>query len=151
MKRLVRVLVVWGLLVGCSGWLGFSQSAIAAPLSWTPGVSLSNVIQNGTPMLLAETNLRNPADAKLETEYGQKIDLNNTHIRAFRQYRGMFPTLAALIIQNAPYDNVEEVLEIPGLTDRQKQILTSNLDNFTVTEPADVYNEGDDRFNPGVY
>ncbi|MEQ9552078.1 MAG: photosystem II complex extrinsic protein PsbU [Coleofasciculus sp. G3-WIS-01] len=151
MKRLVGVLVVWGLLVGCWGWLGFSQNAIAAPMSWTQGVSLSNAIENGSPMLLAETTLRNPADAKLETEFGQKIDLNNTHIRAFRQYRGMFPTLAALIIQNAPYDNVEEVLEIPGLTERQKQILKDNLDNFAVTETADVYNEGDDRFNPGVY
>ncbi len=151
MKRLVRVLVVWGLLVGCWGWLGFSQSAIAAPMSWTPGVSLSNALQNGAPMLLAETELRNPADAKLETEYGQKLDLNNTHIRAFRKYRGMFPTLASLIIQNAPYDDVEEVLDIPGLTDRQKQILKDNLDNFTVTDPAAVYTEGDDRFNPGVY
>ncbi|MFP5274380.1 photosystem II complex extrinsic protein PsbU [Coleofasciculus sp.] len=151
MKRLVSVLVVWGLLVGCLGWLGFSQSAIAAPMSWTPGMSLSNAIENGSPMLLAETTLRNPADAKLETEFGQKLDLNNTHIRAFRQYRGLFPTVAALIIQNAPYDNVEEVLEIPGLTERQKQILKDNLDNFTVTETADVYNEGDDRFNPGVY
>lgn len=151
MKRLIHVLVVWGLLVSCLGWLGFSQSAIAAPMSWTPGVSLSKAIANGSPMLLAETTLRNPADAKLETEYGQKLDLNNTHIRAFRKYRGMFPTLASLIIQNAPYDDVEEVLEIPGLTDRQKQILKDNLDNFTVTETADVYNEGDDRFNPGVY
>jgi photosystem II PsbU protein len=151
MKRLVRVLVVWGLLVGCFGWLGFSQSAIAAPMSWTPGVSLSNAIQNGSPILLADEELRNPADAKLETEFGQKLDLNNTHIRAFRKYRGMFPTLASLIIQNAPYDDVGEVLEIPGLTDRQKQVLKDNLDNFTVTETADVYNEGDDRFNPGVY
>ncbi|MEQ9486468.1 photosystem II complex extrinsic protein PsbU [Coleofasciculus sp. F4-SAH-05] len=151
MKRLVRVLVVWGLLVSCLGWLGFCQSAIAAPMSWTPGVSLSNAIQNGSPMLLAETTLRNPADAKLETEYGQKLDLNNTHIRAFRKYRGMFPTLASLIIQNAPYDDVEEVLEIPGLTDRQKQVLKDNLDAFTVTDTADVYNEGDDRYNPGVY
>ncbi|MEQ8757114.1 MAG: photosystem II complex extrinsic protein PsbU [Coleofasciculus sp. G1-WW12-02] len=151
MKRLVSVLVVLGLLVGCWGWLGFSQNAIAAPMSWTPGMSLSNAIENGSPMLLAETTLRNPADAKLETEFGQKLDLNNTHIRAFRQYRGLFPTVAALIIQNAPYDNVEEVLEIPGLTERQKQILKDNLDNFTVTETADVYNEGDDRFNPGVY
>ncbi|MEQ8972623.1 MAG: photosystem II complex extrinsic protein PsbU [Coleofasciculus sp. C1-SOL-03] len=151
MKRLVRVLMVWGLLVSCWGWLGFSQSAIAAPMSWTPGVSLSNAIQSGTPMLLADEELRNPADAKLETEFGQKLDLNNTHIRAFRKYRGMFPTLASLIIQNAPYDDVEEVLEIPGLTDRQKQILKDNLDNFTVTDPAAVYTEGDDRFNPGVY
>ncbi|MEQ8962710.1 MAG: photosystem II protein, partial [Coleofasciculus sp. C2-GNP5-27] len=36
-------------------------------------------------------------------------------------------------------------------TDRQKQILKDNLDNFTVTDPAAVYTEGDDRFNPGVY
>jgi photosystem II PsbU protein len=43
------------------------------------------------------------------------------------------------------------VLNIPGLSDRQKQILQANLDHFTVTEQEAVFNEGDDRFNNGIY
>ncbi|MFW6357814.1 MAG: photosystem II complex extrinsic protein PsbU, partial [Chroococcales cyanobacterium] len=71
--------------------------------------------------------------------------------RAFRQYRGFYPTLASKIIQNAPYENVEDVLDIPGLSERQKERLQANLDNFTVTPQSEVFVEGDDRFNPGVY
>jgi photosystem II PsbU protein len=93
----------------------------------------------------------NPVDAKLTTEFGQAIDLNNSNIRAFRDLRGFYPNLAGQIIKNAPYDKVEDVLDIPGLSERQKQRLQSNLDKFVVTPPASELIEGDDRLNPGVY
>ena len=146
MKRLIRLLTVLSLLVGYLGWLSVSQPAIAADLN---SVSLRSV-----PVLAVEgqtTLRRNRADDKLATEFGKKIDLNNTHIRAFQRYPGMYPNLASKIIKNAPYNNVEEVLEIPGLSDRQKQILQANLDNFTVTEIEPAYTEGEDRYNPGIY
>ncbi|HBB33276.1 MAG TPA: photosystem II protein [Cyanobacteria bacterium UBA8803] len=143
MKRLVRLLVAFALLVGCLGWLGLSQSVMAAPISQVAVVS--------SPVLIADASYRNAADDKLATEFGKKIDLNNTHVRAFRQYPGMYPTLASKIIQNAPYQKVEDVLDIPGLSDRQKQLLQANLDNFTVTEAEDTFVEGGDRYNPGVY
>ena len=54
-------------------------------------------------------------------------------------------------MRNAPYNKVEDVLEIPGLSDRQKQILQTNLSNFAVTDVESAYNEGDDRYNNGVY
>lgn len=97
------------------------------------------------------TNRMNEADAKLATEYGQKIDLNNSHIREFRELRGFYPTLAGVIIKNAPYDDVNDVLKISGLTESQKERLQANLDKFTVTEPSKELIEGDDRINPGVY
>lgn len=93
----------------------------------------------------------NAFDQKLTTEFGQKVDLNNATIRAFRDFRGFYPNLASKIIQNAPYERVEDVLNIPGLSDTQKARLQANLDKFTVTEPAKELNEGDDRINPGVY
>lgn len=160
MKRLVRLLAVWCLLVGCFGWLGFPQKAIAQPLSHesiassmplAASVSLSNVTLPSSSVLLAEAPLRNAADAKLDTEFGKKIDLNNTHVRAFRQYAGMYPTLAGKIIQNAPYQKVDDVLNIQGLSERQKELLQANLDKFTVTEVDPTFVEGGDRFNPGVY
>ncbi|MEB3308688.1 MAG: photosystem II complex extrinsic protein PsbU [Snowella sp.] len=136
MKTLSRFLVVVALIAGCLGFLGqLPAQALGLPSS---------------SMVVAET-LVNKVDAKLSTEYGQKIDLNNSDIRDFRDLRGFYPNLAGKIIKNAPYDNVDDVLDIPGLSDGQKDKLQANLDKFTVTEPAQELIEGDDRFNIGVY
>jgi photosystem II PsbU protein len=124
-------------MVGC--W------ALALPSSFHTSVPILAKVE------LPTKELRNKADAKLDTEFGKKIDLNNTNVRAFQRYPGMYPTLAKAIIQNAPYNQVEDVLKIIGLSDRQKEILQANLDNFTVTEFDSVFNEGDDRYNNGIY
>jgi len=133
------------LLVGLTGWLGVSQPALAA--------NASNFTWRSVPILAVESQatLRNRADAKLATEFGKKIDLNNTNVRSFQKYPGLYPTLAKKIIANAPYENVEDVLNIEGLSDRQKEILQANLDNFAVTEVESAFNEGDDRYNNGIY
>ncbi|MCG6134204.1 MAG: photosystem II complex extrinsic protein PsbU [Nostoc sp. LLA-1] len=141
MKRLVRLLTVFSVLLGCWGWLGINQTATAANIN---SVALPQV-----PVLAISR--QNKADAKLGTEFGKKLDLNNTNVRAFQQYPGLYPTLAKKIIKNAPYEKVEDILELPGLSDRQKQLLQANLDNFAVTEFESVFNEGDDRFNNGIY
>ncbi len=140
-KGLVRLLTVFSLLLGCWGWLGTNQTAQAAGLY---SFSLPQV-----PVLAIER--QNRADAKLATEFGKKIDLNNTNVRAFQQYPGLYPTLAKQIIKNAPYKSVEDVLDIAGLSDRQKQTLQANFDHFTVTDLEPAFNEGDDRFNNGIY
>jgi photosystem II PsbU protein len=140
MRRLVGVVLVLGLLVGCLGWLGLPQPAIAA--------NLSGLTFNSSPVLAAE--IRNSVDDKMR-ELGRKLDLNNTNVRAFTQYPGMYPTLARMIVKNAPFDEVEDVLNMPNLTDRQKEILQANLDKFTVTQPDDAFVEGGDRFNNGIY
>jgi photosystem II PsbU protein len=138
MKRLVRLLTVVCLLVGCLGLLSLPSQAVAA--EW------------GSPVvLLAEVPERNPVDEKLATEYGKKIDLNNTNVRSFRQYPGMYPTLAGKIVENAPYEKVEDVLNLPGLSERQTEVLQANLDKFTVTEVEVGLTEGDDRINNGLY
>ena len=122
MKTLVRLFAILMVLISSVGFVG---SAVAAEL--------------------------NPVDSMLTTEFGQKIDLNNDHIRKFSELRGFYPTLASKIINNSPYESVEEVLDIPGLSDRQKQRLESNLDKFVVTPTSDELNEGGDRLNPGLY
>jgi photosystem II PsbU protein len=151
MKRLVRLLAVMVLLVGCLGWLGLPQSASASPMPLVYAASLSNVTLPSSPVLVAEAPLRNSADDKLATEFGKKIDLNNTNVRAFRKYPGMYPTLARKVVDNAPYKSVEDVLEIPGLSERQKELLQANIDNFAVTEVDPTFVEGGDRYNPGIY
>jgi photosystem II PsbU protein len=121
-------------------------------LSWFGPVNAA--ILNGMPhstLLVALEAVDNAADAKLSSEFGKKIDLNNANINAFGQFQGLYPTLARLVIQNAPYDSVEDVLRIKGLSERQKETLTANFDNFTVTSVETALVSGDDRYNNGVY
>lgn len=143
MKGFVRLLTVLCLLVGCLGWLGLPQSAQALPMQ--------NVNLQSYPVLLAVAPLRNSADDKLATEFGKKIDLNNTNVRAFRKYPGMYPTLARKVVDHAPYNSVDDVLDIPGLSGRQKELLQANLDKFTVTAADNTFVEGGDRYNNGYY
>jgi photosystem II PsbU protein len=105
-----------------------------------------------SPVLAVEQR-RNRADEKL-AEFGNKIDLNNSSLREFREFRGMYPTLAKMIIANTkdkPFESVEEVLEMPGLTEKMKETLKSYLDEFTVTPPSSILKEGDFRLNTGTY
>ncbi len=145
MKRLVRLVSVFSLLLGCWGWLGTSQIAQAA--------NFNSVAFQSVPVLAVEDiqQLRNPADERLAEVYGKRIDLNNTNVRAFQKYPGLYPNLARKIIAHAPYKKAEDVMDLEGLTKHQKQILEANLDHFTVSQRASVFNEGDDRINNGIY
>src|SRR4028118_741849 len=111
-----------------------------------------SVLPSSSLLAVEEAPVRtNRADEKLATEYGKKLDLNNSAVRDFREFRGLYPTLARVIIKNAPYENVEDVLNISGLTEAQKKVLQANLDKFTVTEVESVFIEGDNRLNNGLY
>nr|WP_199306461.1 photosystem II complex extrinsic protein PsbU [Anabaena sp. FACHB-1391] len=138
---MVRLFTVFTLLLGCWGMLGTTQTAQA--------VSFNSFAGNQVPVLALAR--QNKADQKLGTDFGKKIDLNNTNIAAFQKYPGLYPTLAKKIIKNAPYNKVEDVLNLAKLSDKQKALLQANLDNFTVTEFEPNFNEGDDRINNGIY
>lgn len=140
MKRLVSMIMACGLIMGVLGWFGQTQAAMAANLN---GLSFAS------PLLAAE--VRNVMDDKLATEFGKKIDINNTNVRAFMDYPGLYPTLARLIVKNAPYGSMDDLFEIEGLTDRQKDVLKANLGNFTISDPESALVEGGDRFNNGIY
>lgn len=143
MKRLVGVLMGVALFLLGLGWLAMPQPAIAA--------SLNAMTVRFVPVLAAEENIRNVMDDKLATEFGEKIDLNNTNVRAFMRYPGLYPTLARQIVKNAPFEKLDDVLDMPGLTERQKDVLKDNFKNFTVSPPVDALVEGADRFNNGIY
>ncbi|MEN9208115.1 MAG: photosystem II complex extrinsic protein PsbU [Gloeomargarita sp. GMQP_bins_120] len=123
-------------------WRGLCWLGVALALWW----GLQQPVWAGTEGVRPGLN---NVEAKLATAYGKKIDLNNTNITAFKKLRGMYPTIAKLIVANAPYEKVEDVLNIPGLTDQQKEILRSHLDAFTVTEPEAALVI--DRINNGIY
>ena len=141
MKQLFGRLLSGAMLLAVALGLGglWQPSAMAAP-SWNAAA----------PVLMA-MEPRNRADDKLATEFGKKIDLNNTNIRAFMEYPGLYPTLARKILQNAPFKSIDDVLEMPELTDRQVEILQANMDRFTLSAPEDTFVEGGDRFNNGIY
>ena len=138
MKRFASILAA--VLMTLSAW-GFSN------VSTAEAGNLNIFTMQSNPVLAARSNA---ADAKLGEIQG-KLDLNNSDVRDFRNLRGFYPSLASKIIQNAPYENVEDVLDIPGLSEKQEARLQANLDNFVVTDVSDVMNAGDDRYNPGVY
>ncbi|WP_233501851.1 photosystem II complex extrinsic protein PsbU [Acaryochloris thomasi] len=65
---------------------------------------------------------------------GQTIDLNNANAVAFTDCPGFYPTLAKEIVTHGPYESVEDVLNIPGLNDQQRELLQKKLDLFSVSE-----------------
>lgn len=136
MKRFIGILAALLLAVGAWGFAGIAQAS---------EMEVSNVESS---VLIARVNT---ADAKRKELVKGKLDLNNSDVREFRQLRGFYPSLASKIIQNAPYDNVEDVLDIPGLSDRQIERLQANIDKFVVTDMAASMNAGGDRYNPGLY
>ena len=102
-------------------------------IRWFSVVSLILMILswNGSAIALGNISMT-PTDQASCIEFGQKIDLNNANIVAFMDCQGFYPNLAKLIITHGPYQTVEDVLQIPGLTDSQKELLTSYLDRFAV-------------------
>ncbi|MEM7727194.1 MAG: photosystem II complex extrinsic protein PsbU [Cyanobacteria bacterium P01_A01_bin.45] len=144
MKKLASFLMAFSLLIASLAWLSFAKPVYAA--------NFHNVTQNVSHISLHSVHiLANRADAKLPDVYGDKIDLNNTNVRAFQQFPGFYPTLARKVIVNAPYEKVEDALEIKGLSKRQRSLLESHLEDFTVTKAEAFFNEGADRFNNGIY
>jgi photosystem II PsbU protein len=120
-------------------------------LAWLmSGVVIAGLL---VTLLLPSTALaedrRNVADDKIAETAG-KVDLNNSSVRRFQQYPGMYPTLAGKIVLGGPYQSVDDVLKL-DLTPRQKELFDKYKANFTVTPPSIALNEGFDRINDGVY
>ena len=93
--------------------------------------------------------IRNIADDKIAAREG-KVDLNNSSVRRFQQFPGMYPTMAGKIVLGGPYNDVDEVLNL-DLSERQIELFNKYKQHFTVTPPDIALNEGDDRINDGQY
>ncbi len=120
-------------------------------LSWLTGILVMAGLLMGLllPASVQAADIRNVADDKI-AERGEKVDLNNSSVRRFQQFPGMYPTLAGKIVLGGPYESVDDVLSL-DLTERQKELFEKYRDNFTVTEPSIALNEGFDRINDGQY
>ena len=120
-------------------------------LSWLTGLVVIAGLLIGllVPPRVSAAEIRNVADDKL-AERGDKVDLNNSSVRRFQQFPGMYPTFAGKIVLGGPYENVDDVLDL-DLSERQKELFEKYRDNFVVTAPSIALNEGFDRINDGQY
>lgn len=100
--------------------------------SWTPS-SLAEVGDSQSISILA-AKMETPLKLKLCAESNVKIDLNNANLNAFTDCPGFYPNLARLIVENSPYQQVKDVLNIPDLSKRQKDLLQANFNSFEVAE-----------------
>ena len=118
-------------------------------LSWFTGMVVIGGLLIGllVPPSVSAAEIRNVADDKL-AERGDKVDLNNSSVRRFQQFPGMYPTIAGKIVLGGPYENVDDVLAL-DLSERQKELFEKYRDNFVVTAPSIALNEGFDRINDG--
>ena len=111
-------------------------------VSWLTGVVVMTGLLLGLvlPQAAYADEIRNVADDKI-AERGDKVDLNNSSVRRFQQFPGMYPTLAGKIVLGGPYESVDDVLSL-DLTERQKELFSKYRDNFVVTAPSIALNEG---------
>jgi len=79
------------------------------------------------------------------------IDVNNTILRNYRQLPGFYPTLARILVKNAPYKSLEDMLQISGLTEQQKALIKANAENFVFGEYQEGANQLENRINQGYY
>jgi photosystem II PsbU protein len=57
--------------------------------------------------------------------------------------------LGRLIIDNAPYKSLDDVLNIKGLSPSQKELITANADKFVLKKPDESM--GRERINNANY
>jgi photosystem II PsbU protein len=122
-QLLLGLSIVASLVIGIGGW-------------FVPTLSLSALEFHPQPVnvLAVQVELPDATKERLCKDLEPKIDLNNATLMAFMDCPGFYPKLANLIVVNAPYEKVEDVLQISGLSDRQKELLQANLEFFTVRE-----------------
>ncbi|EME29916.1 photosystem II PsbU protein [Galdieria sulphuraria] len=80
---------------------------------------------------------------------GDKVDINNANIRAYTKFPGFYPKLASLIVKNGPYKSVNDLYNIKGLTEDQRELIKKYEDRFVALDPAPEYEV--DKFNNGLY
>ncbi|MGQ9865749.1 MAG: photosystem II complex extrinsic protein PsbU [Pseudanabaenaceae cyanobacterium] len=129
-------------------WMSLrTATVLVVTLLWVVAVTMLPVSLPQTPAWAA--NLENLEETDFIKVDNNKIDLNNANIASFRRLRGMYPTLAKILVKYAPYEKVEDIFAIPDLSERQKSTLQSHLDQFTVRRPDKALNR--ERINNASY
>lgn len=64
----------------------------------------------------------------------KKLDLNQGKRADFMSLWGFFPGLGSMILNNRPYHCVEDVLKIPFMSNKLKDLLRSQLHRFSICD-----------------
>eukprot|EP00929_Paragymnodinium_shiwhaense_P106508 TRINITY_DN7196_c0_g1_i1.p1 TRINITY_DN7196_c0_g1~~TRINITY_DN7196_c0_g1_i1.p1 ORF type:complete len:191 (+),score=60.36 TRINITY_DN7196_c0_g1_i1:197-769(+) len=78
-----------------------------------------------------------------------RVDINNAPVQAYRQYPGFYPTAAGKIASNGPYKSVEDIYNIPGITEATKAIFKKYEKQLVCLPVSPAYFL--DRINNGMY
>ena len=80
-----------------------------------------------------------------------QVDVNNANIRVYTRFPGMYPTIAGIIVKNAPYASTQDLESKVSakLTPEMKAIFGKYQKNLVALKPAPEYQE--DQFNNGFY
>eukprot|EP00440_Ansanella_granifera_P007396 gb/GFBE01008009.1/.p1 GENE.gb/GFBE01008009.1/~~gb/GFBE01008009.1/.p1 ORF type:complete len:104 (+),score=45.11 gb/GFBE01008009.1/:1-312(+) len=78
-----------------------------------------------------------------------KVDINNANVQAYRQFPGMFPTVAGIIGTHGPYKSVSDIYNIPGVDEKIKAIMKKYEANLVCLPANPAYFI--DRINNGLY
>ncbi len=138
----VRKLTCWGLSLVLALVFCLTSGLGMAP-AW------AGSMDSDTGILIAAVGDEDVPEPRkiLET----KIDVNNTILRNYRKLPGFYPTLARTLILNSPYDSLDELLEIEGLTEAQKELIRSNFVNLTLGEYREGDSQRENMINKGYY
>ncbi|MFQ3680094.1 MAG: photosystem II complex extrinsic protein PsbU [Pseudanabaenaceae cyanobacterium] len=129
-------------------WMSLRTAMVwMVTLLWIAAVWVLPVSWHQPPVWAA--NLENLEETDFIKADNNRIDLNNANIASFRRLRGMYPTLAKILVQHAPYERIEDIFAIPELSERQKATLQSHLDQFTLRRPDNALNR--ERINNASY
>ncbi len=76
------------------------------------------------------------------------VDVNNANVRAYLKMPGMYPAVAGKVVSNGPYASVGDLYKIPGLTQREAEVLKKYESRFVAKTPSPDYVI--DRINNGL-
>ena len=63
------------------------------------------------------------------------IDINNANVRVYTKFPGLYPNIAKQIVKNVPYNSVDELFNLKGLSSEQKAVLKKYEKNFVALKP----------------
>jgi len=69
----------------------------------------------------------------------EKIDINNANIRVYLKLPGLYPNIAAKIVNNGPFKTAADVYNIKGLSGAEKDILKKYEGKFVALDEKPEY------------
>ena len=76
------------------------------------------------------------------------VDVNNANVRVYLKMPGLYPSVAGKIASNGPYNSVNDLYNIPGLSGKEKELIKKYESRFTAQKPSADYVI--DRINNGL-